>query len=123
MIDESAERPASKADLERLSAESAGRAQVLHDELLRELHRRFGRLEETMAEIVQAEVAHGGRFQRGELRLLRQELAGQGATLSRLERALDRRRGRSERMTVAVLLAATVVTVLLIAAVTVSVTG
>ncbi|MEL7157825.1 MAG: hypothetical protein AAFN30_14655 [Actinomycetota bacterium] len=125
MTDASAVPPASKADIERLSAEWVGRSHVLHDELRRELQQRIEQLQHTMADAVRAEVEHGGRLQRSELRLLREELAVHGQALERLAAPVEREDETVavRRLALLVLLAATVVTVLLIGAVTITVTG
>lgn len=124
MTDASIPPPASRADVERLGAEYAGRAHVLHEELLRELRQQLSELEAALTLTVRSEIEHSVQVQRGELRLVRNALADQRSGLDQLAARIALMTGpRMQRVAVALLVAVALAAVLLVAAVLVAVTG
>lgn len=124
MTDASTAPPATKADVERLGTENAGRAQVLHEELIHELQQQLAEIEVAMANIVRAEVEHSVQVQRSEFRLLHQTLADNGSSLADLAGHLDRMAGhRVQRAALALLVTTAVGVVLFVAAIAVTVIG
>ncbi|MEM9616300.1 MAG: hypothetical protein AAF962_22605 [Actinomycetota bacterium] len=65
------EPPATRADLDRLAAETAERAYALHAELLAALAARASEVERAVEVSIRDAAEHGLRVQRAELRLLR----------------------------------------------------
>ncbi len=79
MIDD--EPPATRADLERLGAETADRAYALHAELLATMTARLLELERSVGVTLRDATEHGLRVQRAELRVLRHTLGAAGGEL------------------------------------------
>lgn len=72
------EPPATRADFERLAAETADRAYALHAEVLATMTARLLDLERSVGATVRDATEHGLRVQRAELRVLRHTLGAAG---------------------------------------------